>query len=388
MLIGDASKPHPFSSDSYLAHSGARSVLCLPLLRQEQFSGALYLENNLASNAFSPARLALLGHIASQAAISIENARLYSDVQRAEAELRCANDELEQRVDERTRELKQAQARLVDTAREVGMSEVASNVLHNVGNVLAGAVINLKMMHKAVGGSRVGRLKQATNLLLEHREELASFLAPGARGGNLPTYLAALADELMGEQTRLIDDVDAMGRHIEHIRAIVQVQQAYARTSLMDEECDLAQLIQDALRIQMAALQRHGVSVRRELTPVPRLKVDKHKVLQILINLISNAKYALDAVPEGERLLTVRMVHHKTVRIQVADDGMGIDPEIQEKLFAHGFTTRKTGTASACTPARWRRNCSAEASSSRATGLAWAPSPRWSFRSPSPSRMA
>jgi signal transduction histidine kinase len=344
VLIGDASKPHPFSSDAYLAHSGARSVLCLPLMRQELFSGALYLENNLATNAFSPERLALLGHIASQAAISIENARLYADVQRAKAELRLANDELEQRVEERTRELKQAQARLVDTAREVGMSEVASNVLHNVGNVLTSAVINLEMMHKAVGSSRVGRLKQATNLLLEHREDLATFLTPGARGANLPNYLVALADELMGEQTRLIDDVDAMGRHIEHIRAIVQVQQAYARTSLMPEECDLSQLIQDALRIQMAALQRHGVSVRRELAPVPKLKVDKHKVLQILINLISNAKYAQDTVPEGERHLSIRMVAEgKWVRIQVTDDGTGIAPEMREKLFTHGFTTRKDG---------------------------------------------
>jgi C4-dicarboxylate-specific signal transduction histidine kinase len=72
--------------------------------------------------------------------------------------------------------------------------------------------------------------------------------------------------------------------------------------------------------------------------------VDKHKVLQILINLISNAKYALDEVPEGERHLSVRMVAEgKWVRIQVTDDGMGIAPELREKLFAHGFTTRKDG---------------------------------------------
>src|SRR4029078_2116792 len=104
VLIGDVSKPHPFSSDEHLMRGGARSVLCLPLVRQEQFSGALYLENNLATNAFSPARLVLLGHLASQAAISIENARLYADVQRARTELRQANDELERRVEERTRE--------------------------------------------------------------------------------------------------------------------------------------------------------------------------------------------------------------------------------------------------------------------------------------------
>jgi signal transduction histidine kinase len=344
VLIGDASKPHPFASDEYLARSGARSVLCLPLLRQEQFSGALYLENNLATNAFSPARLALLRHIASQAAISIENARLYADVQRAKAELRQANEELEQRVEARTRELKQAQSRLVDTARAVGMAEVAANVLHNVGNVLTSTVINLEMMQRTVGSSRVGKLKQATSLLLEHRPDLASFLAPEGRGSQLPDYLAKLADKLMGEQARLLEDMDSMGRHIEHIRAIVQVQQMYAKTSLLEEECDLAQLIDDALRIQTAALQRHGVVVRRQLSPVPRLKVDKHKVLQILINLISNAKQALDQVPEGERHLSVHLVSEgQRVRIQVVDDGAGIAPEAKEKLFAHGFTTRKDG---------------------------------------------
>jgi len=344
VLIGDASKPHPFAADAYLARSGARSVLCLPLVRQDQFIGALYLENNLATNAFNPSRLVLLGHIASQAAISIENARLYADVQLAKAELRRSNDELEQRVEERTRELRDAQARLVDTARAVGMAEVASNVLHNVGNVLTSAVINLETMQRAVGASRVGRLKQATTLLLEHRTELASFLAPNARGKHLPDYLAALSDELMGQQMRLLEDLDAMGRHIEHIRAIVQVQQTYARTSLMEEECDLTQLIDDALRIQMVALQRHGVTIRRELAAVPRVQVDKHKVLQILINLISNAKYALDLIPEGERHLRVRLfAEGKRAHIQVTDNGVGIAPEARDRLFAHGYTTRKEG---------------------------------------------
>jgi signal transduction histidine kinase len=138
--------------------------------------------------------------------------------------------------------------------------------------------------------------------------------------------------------------MEVMGRHIEHIRAIVQVQQTYARTALMTEECDLAQLLDDALRIQMAALRRHGVAVRRELSASPRVKVDKHKVLQILINLISNAKHALDGVPEGRRNMWVRLeAKGRVARIQVVDDGVGIAPEDREKLFTHGFTTRNDG---------------------------------------------
>ncbi|ATB35299.1 sensor histidine kinase [Cystobacter fuscus] len=344
VLIGDATRPHPFSSDEYLAHGRTRSVLCLPLLRQERFSGALYLENNLAANAFNPMRMVLLGHLASQAAISIENARLYEDVQRARTELHRANEELEQRVEARTYELKQAQARLVDTAREVGMAEVASNVLHNVGNVLTSAVVNLEMMRKAVGSLRVGRVKQAGTLLEQQRDNLVDFLTNNPRGSHLPGYLTALGEELMKEQTRLMEDLEAMNRHIEHIRAIIQVQQTYAKRSLLTEECELPQLVDDALRIQMAALQRHGVTVHRELSRVPRVRADKHKVLQILINLISNAKQALDPKPEGQRNLWVRMkAEGPVVRIQVVDDGVGIAPEVKGKLFSHGFTTRKNG---------------------------------------------
>ncbi|MBN1209063.1 MAG: AAA family ATPase [Myxococcaceae bacterium] len=344
VLIGDAARPHPFSSEPYLERSQARSVLCLPLLRKEEFYGVLYLENNLATNAFTPGRLSLLKHVASQAAISIENARLYGEVQRGELALRQANDELERRVEERTRELQQLQERLVATAREVGMTEVASNVLHSVGNVLTSTVINFELMLRTLDSSRADRVKKTAAMLKERREGLVDFLTRDPRGSKLPDYLGELGDELLREQARMREGLGELGKHIEHIRAIVKVQQSYARTSLLVEECDLAQLIEDALRIQMAGLQRRGVTVTRALSPVPKVKADKHKVLQILISLISNAKYALDAAPEGSRSLSVRLDQQgEWARIQVVDNGEGIAPEAREKLFSHGFTTRKEG---------------------------------------------
>jgi signal transduction histidine kinase len=319
-------------------------VLCLPLLRQEELVGVLYLENSLAAEAFTPSRTTLLGHIASQAAISLDHARLYADVQRARTDLRHANDELERRVDERTHELKEAQARLVEMARAAGMSEIASNVLHNVGNVLTSAVVNLDMMRHAVGSSRVVRVRQVATLIQENRAELAGFLTKDPRGSRLPDYISALATELTREQTVLQESLDAMNRHLEHIRAIVQVQQTYAKSTLLTEECDLTQLIDDTLRIQYVALKRHGVTVTREVPPLPRVRLDKHKVMQILINLIGNAKQAMDAMPEGQRHLLVRLSAEKDwVRIQVTDSGVGIAPEVREKLFTHGFTTRKEG---------------------------------------------
>jgi predicted ATPase/signal transduction histidine kinase len=344
VLIDDASLPHPFSSDPWIARGRVRSVLCLPLLRQEEFRGVLYLENSLATNAFTPARSALLGHVASQAAISLENARLYADVQRAEAALRQANDELEKRVEERTRELRQAQVQLVETARRAGMAEVATDVLHNVGNVLTSAIINVQTMNQTLGSSRLGRLKQSCDLLTEHRQTLADFLTKDRKGARLPDYLSALTEELLREQATLRDGMTAMSKHVEHIRAIVQLQQTYARSTIVTEECDPAHLLEDALSIQMATLKRHGIQVVREFSHVSRIRADKHKVLQILINLISNAKNAMASVPEGQRTLHLRLGKEgNTIRIQVPDNGMGIAPEVRDRLFSQGFTTRKGG---------------------------------------------
>ncbi|MFL5357777.1 AAA family ATPase [Archangium sp.] len=344
VLIGDAAAPHPFSGEPYLEQSGARSVLCLPLMRQESLSGVMYLENRFASGAFTPERITLLGQLASQAAISIENARLYAELQRTEAALRSANDGLERRVEERTRELKQAQAQLVDTARAAGMAEVASDVLHNVGNVLTSAVINLEQMRSAAAASRFERAAQLSALLKEHQEDLVGFLTRDPRGRLLPDYLLALTEELGHERTQLRTNLNEMGLHLEHIHAIIRVQQDYAKTSLILGEWDLAQLIDDSLRFQLATLKRHGVSVVREFTSVPRMQVDKHKVLQILINLLSNAKDAMAELPEGQRHLCVRLTTQGNVaRIQVVDSGKGFTRELRKQLFALGFTTRKEG---------------------------------------------
>ncbi|ATB33475.1 trifunctional serine/threonine-protein kinase/ATP-binding protein/sensor histidine kinase [Melittangium boletus] len=344
VLIGDASQPHPFSSDPWLALGRARSVLCLPLLRQEEFRGVLYLENGLVTNAFTPARLSLLGQLAAQAAISIENARLYAEVQRAETALRAVNDELEKRVEERTHELKQAQARLVGAARAAGMAEVAASVLHNVGNVLTSAVVNLQTMIETVNASRMSRLKQVTTLIEAHPEDLADFLTRDPRGAQLPSYLLALGDELLREKKTLQDSMKAMGKHLDHIRVIVQVQQNHTQSTLLTEDCDLSQLVDDALSIQLPSLARHGITVTQELAPLAPVRLDKHKALQILVNLISNAKNAMHTLPEGERRLHVRlMAEGNMAHIQVVDSGMGIAPEIRERLFSQGFTTREGG---------------------------------------------
>jgi signal transduction histidine kinase len=134
-------------------------------------------------------------------------------------------------------------------------------------------------------------------------------------------------------------------RHIEHIRTIVSVQQNYAKSPSIIEATCLDDLIADALRINAAALGRHEVSIKQELAELPRVMLDKHQVLQILLNLISNAKYAVSENASNDRQIILRLerTDNNVIRIQVSDNGIGIKPEHLTGIFQHGFTTRKDG---------------------------------------------
>ncbi|HZI04625.1 MAG TPA: GAF domain-containing protein, partial [Archangium sp.] len=344
VLIDDTSLPHPFSSDARLERGRLRSVLCLPLVRQEKLQGLLYLGNTLSAHTFTPARLSLLGQLAVQATTSLENARRHAELQRAEAALRGANDALAQRLEEQGWQLKQAQARLVEAAREAGTAEVAASVFHNLGNVLTSAVLNAHMLREKVDTSRMVRLKQILGLLEPYQGDLVGFLTRDARGPQLASYLSGLAEELLNEHASMKESAGKLKQHLDHMRAILQVQQAYARNTLLPEECDLAQLVEDALSIQLPALQRHGITITRELRAQPKARLDKHRVLQILINLITNARNAMSELPEAHRLLCVRLdAGGSTARIQVVDNGKGIAAEHRERLFSQGFTTREDG---------------------------------------------
>jgi signal transduction histidine kinase len=123
------------------------------------------------------------------------------------------------------------------------------------------------------------------------------------------------------------------------------MQQSYARVSGVVEILPPAQLVEDALRMNEASLARQGIQVLREFGEVPNLSIDKHKALQILVNLIRNARHALVNSSAPEKRLTLRLepAGETRVRIVVRDNGVGIAPENHTKIFQHGFTTKKDG---------------------------------------------
>jgi len=242
-------------------------------------------------------------------------------------------------------ELEKTQKKLLDVSHQAGMAEVATGVLHNVGNVLNSVNVSATLVMDNLKKSKAGSLSRVVAMLHEHATDLGAFLAEDPKGKQLPAYLDQLATYLENERSTSLQELELLRQNIEHIKDIVAMQQNYAKISGVSETVKVNELVEDAIRMNAGALVRHDVQLIREYDAhAPEITVEKHKVLQILVNLIRNAKYACDESGRADKHLIVRVTNgDDRVRIAVADNGVGIPSENLPRIFNHGFTTRKEG---------------------------------------------
>jgi PAS domain S-box-containing protein len=241
-------------------------------------------------------------------------------------------------------ELEQTHRQLLDASRQAGMAEVATTVLHNVGNVLNSVNVSTSLIADKLRTSKVGNVEMLADLLREHANDLANFVSNDPRGQRLPEYLAKLAGHLTVEQEKILGEIGSLVNNIVHIKEIVAMQQGYAKASGILEPLKAVDLVEDALSMNSSAVDRHQIKVVREFNETPPIVTDKHKVLQILINLIRNSKYACDDSGKRDKQITLQIRNGDgRVKISVIDNGVGIPQENLTRIFSHGFTTRKDG---------------------------------------------
>jgi signal transduction histidine kinase len=248
-------------------------------------------------------------------------------------------------VTERFRVQEALHHELLTVSRQAGMAEVATSVLHNVGNVLNSVKVTTSVIGDRLRHFKTTGVAKLSLLLKEQEPNLAHFLTQDERGRKLPAYVAQLSEHLEAERARLRSEVDDLSRYIDHIERIIVTQQSYAKVSAVLEKINLSELVEDALKINSEAYARHGITLRREYETLPEMVVDRHKILQILVNLLSNAKHACDQGSQKKREVVIRIqrIGQTQVKIEVADNGVGISPENLNLIFTHGFTTRKNG---------------------------------------------
>jgi two-component system NtrC family sensor kinase len=281
-------------------------------------------------------------------ALAIGNERLEERVVERTRELDARN----QQLDASLRELQETQARLVasakelaDASRRAGMAEVATGVLHNVGNALNSVNVSAEVVEARLKTLKVLSVAKIADVLEQHAGDLARYLTEDAQGSTMVTFLRRLGGNLGGERDEITAEVHKLQQHIGHIKWIVSKQQVYAKTMGMTERCLVAQVTDDAIGITGIALEASDIEVVRAYDEVPELLLERHKVLQILVNLMGNARHALGALSGKDKRITVRIetLDADRLRIAVEDNGVGIAAEHQDRIFTHGFTTKKDG---------------------------------------------
>ena len=260
----------------------------------------------------------------------------------------CGYRGVDQDITERTQrenELRELNKNLALASRRAGTAEVATDILHNVGNVLNSINVSAKFIEEKVSNSKVTNLKKVVDILMEHTGDLVMFLTEDERGKHIPLYLMKAAKFILDEQAVVAEKFKSLTKNVEHITHIIKAQQSYARSGRIETETDVQEIIENAMEINYVTLEQYGIDFRYELDEIPRIYVDKQRVLQILVNLITNAKQALLESKEQNKILIIRCYKHGEDKlwIEVTDNGVGISKENIPKLFTHGFTTKKSG---------------------------------------------
>ena len=267
-----------------------------------------------------------------------------AETDRAYRALHSMNEQLERRVRERTVELQAMQGELVATARRAGRAEIATNVLHNVGNVLNSVNVSAGIIANTLRRSRAQGMSRALKMMVDHAGDLGHFLTADEKGRLLPAYLSGAAASLAQEQQTMLEELGHLTKSIDHIKDVVATQQSYAGGGSLVEPAQVAELAEDALRMNAGKLTRHKVAVIREFMDLPEVRLDRGRVLQILVNLIGNASQAMEDNGERARRIVLRVsAGDARLRISVQDEGIGITADNLTRIFSHGFTTRAAG---------------------------------------------
>jgi len=253
---------------------------------------------------------------------------------------------LRRQVQAQIKIIRQNEQALMTVSRRAGMAEVATAVLHDVGNVLNSVNVSATLAADELRESKTGDVSLVAALMKERAADLGHFITQDAKGRRLPDYLATLGGQLVAEKQFVLGELERLASYIQHIKDIIATQQNHAKLGSGAETVDVAGLIEDALRMNATALARNQIKVVRDYDPMKpcEIMVEKNKVLQIFVNLVKNANHACAESARPEKCLSISLsLGDSQVSTSFTDNGVGIPRDNLSRIFTYGFTTRKNG---------------------------------------------
>ncbi len=330
-------KEKPFLSKNLVPGSirndrGRFSYLVLPLHFKDEEIGYALCEIGIVDGA-------IYENLISQIGSAIKGTRLVDEVRHYAVDL-------EIQVEQRTRQLKEVQEQLIESAHQAGMAEIAIGVMHNVGNLLNSISVSSEEINKIINNSKLEGFIMANDLLKINKEKIGDYIQNDPKGKMLPDYYHKIGDSMKTEHADIKKELSELLQKIELIKEIIQTLQDYSYSSrvLMQEESDAAALIDIALKIQEPNMIKNSVYVVKKYPRNEKIITQKTKFIHILVNVIKNAVEAMKKSTD-DRIITINMLRDekKNLVIKISDTGEGIEKSSLTKIFSYGFTTKKEG---------------------------------------------
>ena len=239
----------------------------------------------------------------------------------------------------------QLHEQLLNASRQLGMAEVASGVLHNVGNVLNSIYVSIGVVTDLVRKSMVGDVGRISQLFDKHSEDLGSFISSHPKGKQIPAYLERLSEQLIEEKRLALLELERLCENAVHAQQCVAAQQDLAKPSGMTELVCLSDLVEEALTVNQDILENASIEISKEFQELPQVYVDKHQILQILVDVIRNACQAMESVEVKRLIIRIKLINGPpdSVCLEVQDSGIGIPPEDLTRIFGQGYSTKNGG---------------------------------------------
>lgn len=270
-------------------------------------------------------------------------------IEKANSQLSDKNKQITEQKDQLSKtltELRETQKTLVDVAHHAGMAEIATGILHNVGNVLNSVKVSSQILKERIEKSKISGLKSALDLLQQNTNDLSSYITSDEKGKLLPEYLIKVGKALGDEQDTYLNELSNLHNGIDHIEEIVSMQQDYAGGSGIVESASLPKMMADVLRMNQDIFNKHKIQVVKHFNVTAPVSVEKGKLMQVFVNIIKNAWESLLIKDDRDKVITINISEDKENKCQVVDiidNGVGVAKENLNKIFSYGFTTKKDG---------------------------------------------
>ncbi len=244
-------------------------------------------------------------------------------------------------------QLEDVQKQLVDAAHQSGMAEIATGILHNIGNILNSVNLSTEELDRILSNFKLPPFSKAVDMLESNRDDLANFLTKDEKGKKLCDYLIMLQKSFAQDHDKSKQEVACLKEKVQMIKDVISTQQEYAKGTSYSEEIDIGALIEDAIKVEQSSLNKTSIGLTKNLEVLPKCRVHKTKLLQVMTNLIKNAKEATLEVDRAgvERNIVIEsgLMDTSHAFIKVIDNGCGISKSHIDKVFQHGFTTKQNG---------------------------------------------